>query len=450
MSETLLNMKTLSKELHAPVTSKYPVRKIYVSGIDDTWAADLVDMSEWATSNDGFKWMLNIVDVFSRYAWAISIRNKTAAVVLEALQSVISSSGRKPKKIWWDEGGEFVNAKMNAYLKKEKIIGYHTYGTHGSVMVERFNRTLKGRMWRRFTEENTRRWVDMLPQLLEEYNNTKHRSIKMTPTQASDPKKEKALLSLQYKDVRNHLSPPETPPKFALGDWVRISREKGHFEKGYLPNWSREIFKVISILHTNPRVYEINDFLGERIKGAFYEQNLQKTTEGPTGDFLVEKVLDTKIEKGTKYLLVKWLGYNKSFNRWIPEAAVTRVFDKDVQVKVPVKEKKKKGPKPGFLLKEPKAIPVPQALHRSPREQILPVLHDQVRNRDRLLRKPPLSSVDEALPLHRPPREQVLPVLHDQVRNRDRLLRKPPLPSVDEALPLRRSIRENALSARRR
>ncbi len=358
-------MRKLSKELHAPVVSRYPMRKIYVDGLDNTWAIDLVDMSEWAASNSGFKWMLNIVDVFSRYAWSVPMQNKTAPIVLEALKSVVKS-GRKPKKIWWDQGGEFVNVKMNAYLKKEDIVGYHTYGTYGSVMVERFNRTLKGRMWRRFTEENTRRWVDMLPQLLQEYNNSKHRSIKMTPTEASNPKREKALLTLQYKDAHEHLDPPTTPPKFALGDWVRISREKGHFEKGYLPNWSREIFKVISILHTNPRVYEIKDLKGERIKGAFYEQNLQKTIERPSGDFLVEKVLDTKVEKGQKFLLVKWLGYNKSFNRWIPEAAVTQVFKKDEQTPVVVAPKTKKVKKiaevePTVLLEEaPKVKPVPR------------------------------------------------------------------------------------------
>ena len=317
-------MKELSKELHAPVPKTYPRRKVFVDGIDDTWSMDLVDMTEWKHLNDANAWMLNIVDVFSRYAWSIPLSNKSAVVVLSGFQSVIGQSGRKPKKIWVDEGKEFYNSLMTSFIKKEGIIRYSTYGEHKSMFVERFNRTLKGRMWRRFTEENTRRWVDMLPELVADYNSSVHRSIKMTPIEASEKKNESSLVLNQSPGIV--ASTPVKAPKFKLGQWVRISREKGLFEKGYLPNWSREIFKVVSILHINPRVYGLVDRSGEPIKGSFYEQNLKKTFETPASDGLIESVLQTRTVRGQKQMLVKWLGYNSSFNKWIKASDVTKVY----------------------------------------------------------------------------------------------------------------------------
>jgi len=318
----------LSKELHAPVVKKYPRRSVYVDGIDNTWSMDLADMSEWKVKNDSMSWMLNIVDVFSRYAWSVPLPNKTASVVLEGFKSVIKESGRIPQKIWVDEGKEFYNKLMTSYIDEKKITRYSTYGEHKSMFVERFNRTLKGRMWRRFTELNTRRWVDMLPELMSDYNSSKHSSIKMTPTAASDPENEDQLLWNNTFKEADTIIPKSlrAPPKFELGQVVRISREKGLFEKGYLPNWSRELFKVVGILHTNPRVYNLEDRSGEPIKGSFYEQNLKKTTETFTSDGLIESVLAKRTVRGQKQLLVKWLGYNSTFNKWIAESDITKVF----------------------------------------------------------------------------------------------------------------------------
>ena len=141
-------MKQLSKELHAPAPKKFPRRHVFVDGIDDVWAMDLADMSEWKMVNDGNAWMMNIVDVFSRYAWSVPMANKTAAVVLHAFKSVIEASGRKPAKTWVDEGTEFYNKQMTKFIDANSITRYSTYGEHKSMFVERFNRTLKGRMWR--------------------------------------------------------------------------------------------------------------------------------------------------------------------------------------------------------------------------------------------------------------------------------------------------------------
>ena len=176
----------LADELHKPVKRKFPHCHVIVYSVDDVWGADLVDMREWKNYNKGYVHMLTVIDVMSKYAWAIPLKDKKGDTVKTALEKIITESGRTPDHLWVDEGGEFYNKTMKAYLNKNNIIMYSTYSENKSAVVERFNRTLKTNMWKRFTAENTRKWIDMLPKLLSDYNNRKHSSIKMSPIKASE------------------------------------------------------------------------------------------------------------------------------------------------------------------------------------------------------------------------------------------------------------------------
>ena len=113
-------------------------------------------MQEWANVNKGFRYMLNVVDCFSEFAWSIPLEDKTALTVLDAFERIVKESGRQPKHLWVDEGKEFYNKNMTAWINEHNIVRYSTHGEHKSAVVERFNRTLKTNMWRRFTAENTR------------------------------------------------------------------------------------------------------------------------------------------------------------------------------------------------------------------------------------------------------------------------------------------------------
>jgi transposase InsO family protein len=145
-------------------------------------------MQEWSEENNGYRYMLNVVDVFSKYAWSIPLKDKTAITTLAAFEKIVATSKRKPKHIWVDEGKEFYNKRMDQWIKENNIVRYSTYGEHKSAVVERFNRTIKTNMWKRFTAENTRNWIDMIDKLLLEYNNRLHSTIKMTPVEASEEK----------------------------------------------------------------------------------------------------------------------------------------------------------------------------------------------------------------------------------------------------------------------
>ncbi|KAL9957015.1 hypothetical protein ACROYT_G038593 [Oculina patagonica] len=183
-------------------------------------------------------------------------------------------------------------------------------GLGKAVVIERFNRTLKNKMWKQFTVQGNTQYLDMLPKLVKEYNNTKHGSIKMTPTEASKKKNEGTV----YFNLYGDMEPLSAKPKFKVGDKVRISKYKRIvFDKGYTPNWSEEMFVITKIQHTNPITYKIKDLNDEEIKGSFYEPELLKAKQDV---FRIDKVIRRDYKK--KQALVKWKGYSDDFNSWIP------------------------------------------------------------------------------------------------------------------------------------
>jgi len=174
-------MKAIADEIHKPVRKVKQRRHVRASEKDEIWSMDLVDMSEWKSDNDGEKYMLTVVDVFSRFAWARPMLTKSANDTFAAFIDIVDSTKRQPKKIWVDQGAEFYNSTFKKWMKAQGVIMYSTFGESKSVIVERFNKTLKTKMWHYFTEKNTRRWVDELPRLLSWYNRRIHSKLGMSP-----------------------------------------------------------------------------------------------------------------------------------------------------------------------------------------------------------------------------------------------------------------------------
>ena len=166
---------------------------------------------------------------------------------------------------------------------------------------------MKERMWKYFTDNNTNHYVNILPDLVKDYNDTRHSSIKMTLVEASKKKNELTVWRNLYPE---HLEIRDIKPNFSIGDKVRISKKKKTFEKGYTTRWTEEIFTIVEVKHTSPVTYKIADLNGEEIRGSFYEPDLQKTSQQL---FRIEKV----IKRGKKKSLVKWKGYSDDFNSWV-------------------------------------------------------------------------------------------------------------------------------------
>lgn len=281
-----------------------------------------MDMQSFSRENHGARYLLTVIDVFSKYAWVMPLKEKTGVKVTEAFQKIITQSKRHPGKLWVDKGTEFYNRTFQKFLKENQIEMYSTFNEGKAVVVERFNRTLKTRMWKYFSANSTRRYFDVLPDLLKQYNSNVHRSIKMTPIEASMKKNE--------QQVKKNLYPDQTPtssrPRFSVGDRVRIVKHKRLFQKGYLPAWSEEVFVIDQILPTTPHTYRLVDLDEEDIRGSFYEQELQKTTVQAGDDeelFRIEKIIRKDYKK--KRALVKWKGYPSKFNSWVPLADLQRL-----------------------------------------------------------------------------------------------------------------------------
>ena len=261
-----------------------------------------------------------MLDVFSKYAWVKPIKNKTSDTVAKAFKEIFNESNRRPKKLWTDRGGEFIGlidqtpgetgefdcpncgksnknksgltqhlsrfcpvlfpdkAKENT-TKLKDIILYHTEGKNKATIAERFVKTIKGKMWKYMTENNTKKIIDVLDDLVNEYNNTEHSTIKMTPFEASRKENEDKVFKTAYivdgakKDIKKEISKID----LKVNDRVRITRKKKEGAKGYEANWSDEIFKIREIKKTIPLTFLLSDAKDHHIKGPFYKQEIQKT-----------------------------------------------------------------------------------------------------------------------------------------------------------------------------
>jgi len=295
--------------LHKPIRRRFTRRKTYCLGVDHLWQIDLVDVSSLSRYNDGYRYLLTCIDCFSRYSWVIPIKNKSSTSIVEAFDSMIDI--RKPTYVQSDKGSEFLNTTFQSYLKANDISFYTSENDDiKCALVERYNRTLKTRMWRYFTSSNSLRYVDVLADLVRSYNDTIHSSIKTAPSRVSIHNE---------SDLRRKLYQPvvKSKPKLKIGDSVRISETRRAFKKGYLPSWTRELFKVVNVFPTNPPTYRIADLGGEVIKGKFYTEELQVVKEDEV--FKIEKVIETRRRHGKVEYLVRWLGYPPKFDSWVTE-----------------------------------------------------------------------------------------------------------------------------------
>lgn len=266
-----------AKELHAPVRRKFYRRRIITKGIDDLWAADLLVMDKYSRQNKGFKFLLNVIDTFSKYVWIEPLKNKTGKSVADAFESIIVQSERKPNLLHVDMGREFVNETFKSMLKRYNINMYHTYNEEKSAIIERFNRTLNQKLRIYFEARDNCKWYDILPKLLEEYNTKDvHRTIGMKPIEVNKNNEEEILIRLS-KQNKCDITTKQSNPKFKIGDRVRIYAYKRLFSNKYKNNWTREIFIIDKILYTNPITYSIKAEDGEEILGKFYNQELLKT-----------------------------------------------------------------------------------------------------------------------------------------------------------------------------
>ena len=175
----------LAEELHKPITRNFRKRRVISYGVDKIWAADLVEIPQYSKWNKSIKYLLMVIDVFSKYGWIVPLKDKKTESVSLAFDHIFKKSKRKPEKLWTDKGSEFISKHFKDFLRRHNITLYHTQNEEKLSIVERWNKTMKNKMWKMFSANNNTVYWDQLDKLVDDYNNNYHSSIKMTPTEAS-------------------------------------------------------------------------------------------------------------------------------------------------------------------------------------------------------------------------------------------------------------------------
>ena len=246
----------------------YATNKIVYNHIDKIWSVDLADFSDYKTSNNkGYRYIFIVIDNFSKYLWAIPLKNKYSQTITNEFSNILIKSKRKPLKIESHRGSEFYNSIFQNLLRSKNIQHYSRYTDKGPSIAERVIRTVRSLLKKPVFEKGNANWLSELPSVIKQYNNTIHHSIKMTPNQASKKSNEKKVYS-NLKDKRE-----VRKPKFRLGQLVRAADIKRVFSNGDSRNYSYKLYTITEIIHDTIPSYRIN-YLPER-----YNQNLLLPTK---------------------------------------------------------------------------------------------------------------------------------------------------------------------------
>ena len=216
--------------------------------------------------NKGIRFLSCVIDIFSKYDWVAPLRDKKNGLsIVNAFKKKSDGSKRKPNKIWVDKGSEFYNRSMKSLLQDNNVVMYSTHNEENSVVAERCIRILKNKIYKYMTSISKNVYIDKLDDIVDEYNNTYHRTIKMKPIDIKD----NTYINID-KEVKDNY------PKYRVGVHVRTSKYKNIFAKGYNPIWSEKVFVIKEIKNTVPWTYIIIDLNGQEILQHFMKKNYKR------------------------------------------------------------------------------------------------------------------------------------------------------------------------------
>lgn len=294
---------TVVEELHRYARKNFKRRRTVIKGYRDLFQADLIEFIPYARLNRGYKYVLIAIDCFSKFVWAKPLKTKNGKEVTNAMK-IILQTGLYPRNLQTDHGKEFYNKHFAKLMRKHDINHYSTYSTIKAAIVERVIRTIKHKLYKAFSFRGKYKWFDILQSTVTSYNNTKHRTIGMKPADVKPTTKLTVYDNLKIVGKNN----------FRIGDVVRISKHRSVFTRGFHPNWSAELFKIVKLQKTLPVTYKLEDMHSKPILGAFYEMELQKAKYPDV--YLVEKILKRKLNK----LYVKWWNINEK--SWVDKSEI--------------------------------------------------------------------------------------------------------------------------------
>ena len=266
---TQKNIKIIINEIYSKGPKKYyPTNKTDVYHIDDIWSLDILDLKDYGPENiRGYRYVLVIIDNFSKYGWTVPLKNKNAQTMKDSFENILISSKRKPNLIESVRGKEFYNNIFPDFLNKSDIKLYSRNSSYGAVFAEHFNRTIRDLLKKIVFEHGDAKWIDILPTITKQYNNRIHSSTKLSSKDAS-LKKNEAFVYRNLLDKRNKIK-----PKYKMGDLVRTADLKKTFSQSETNNWSYKLYKISEIINDTIPSYKV-DNLPER-----YNESLLKKTQ---------------------------------------------------------------------------------------------------------------------------------------------------------------------------
>jgi transposase InsO family protein len=315
--------------LHRKVRKRFPRNPYSVNNVHDVWECDLVDVQGLSKYNDGVKYLLTVIDVFSKFLHIIPLLAKTGKAVTIAFQNIFNDPKyskpirRRPVWVRTDRGKEFLNKSFQDMLKREGIQFQICKNPDVKCsVIERAHRTIRDKLYKFFTYKNSYRYVDVLQKFVRGYNETVHSTTGMAPKHVSDSD----VLEIWKRMNKKHDNVPIAQPKFRIGQHVRISKEKMKFAKGGEQNYTTEVFRIIKVIRRTPRpVFELEDLNRKLIDGQFFNEELTPVRITKRTTFKIDKILSTRVRRGIREYLVRWKGYGPDFDSWINSANVKNI-----------------------------------------------------------------------------------------------------------------------------
>lgn len=294
---------------------RFKTARVVVSSINEQFDMDLTSVENLKKYNDGVRFLLFVIDIFSRFLWVKPLYDKTAKSILEATKHIFSE--RKPLKVRTDAGSEFNNRYFKKYMNDNDIYFFTTKNPPKANYVERVQKTFKVMMYRMMRKNRSYRYIETLQNLVNNYNASPHRSLgNVAP---NDVNKQNEADVFAYMYLRKPMKiKKKTEFKFRKGDLIRISHLKHPFRRSYNQQFSSEVFKISKRQYQNGvPMYSLRDLNNENILGLFYNSELQKVEKDENSLWFIDKILKTRKRKGKLEYFVSWEGFPPSFNSWI-------------------------------------------------------------------------------------------------------------------------------------
>jgi len=304
--------------------------RVIVTGIDDQFETDLADLSDelYVKANNGIKYLLVVIDVFSRFVWVRTLKDKKPESIISAFKNIFKISKRIPRRLRSDRGSEFTANAVQKFMKSKNIAQLFTANEVQANYAERVIKTLKSKIFRYVVNNNTFQYSKVLQQIVHSYNNTWHHGVRAKPSEVTKKNENRLWWQMYWPDTSylKELKKSKTF-RFEIGDKVRISLRRSAFQREYDQRWSGEIF-IVAWRFMRERitpVYKLQDYESEDISGTFYENELQKVTVPNDELFQISKILERKRQGKTVLVKVSYKHWPSKFNRWIKESEIVNL-----------------------------------------------------------------------------------------------------------------------------